>query len=515
MGFAYQEVVCIFVGVKQKSLINKLSLIRWLMIFSQLVLLTFAAQWLFSEYRREQARIQKELAGCFREAEGEVTDSILKVTVIDPLIRERRDSLANIQIRLDSPGIAECYWTTVEDTPVDGRKIGMVAITTEGNRRRNDTTVLMKKMLVKGSDQVMLRGVKLMIREMGDSLLVREGSSLLYGDHWIDTARMRERFLRKTSALYPEAWFHWDIGTLSTGEISFPEKPFEYVMVHNDRVFAARLDNPHRLVIGSMIPAVLFSLVVVLLTAASFVIAFRSLKKQILLNRMMAGMVSNITHELKTPVSTVKVALEALRRFDVKQDASQTDEYVDMAVRELDRLDLLVSQVLNAALYEQGALVITREPVDLPGLIRHTLEGCQPRLDKEGASVQIRGQESFGDEPVQADPLHLQGVLINLIDNSLKHGYVNPEITIELVRIDTEVILRFSNNGPPIPGEYLNRIFEKFFRVPDGDRHDTKGFGLGLSYASMVMQLHGGGIRAENDPGGGVSFILRLPLQNP
>jgi len=499
--------------MRLKPPINHLSLIRWLMILSQAVLLLFAARWLQSEYGREKARINKELAGCFQEAEEEVTDSVLKVVVIDPLIRQQKDSLTRMEIRFDGTPPADWCQKIEIDTGANGRKIGVMAITTTHDRTWLDSAKGIRKLAVKKSDQAMLRGVKLLIRGMEDSLLIGEGSTYVMGNQWMDTEVIRERFLRKTEALYPQARFSWDTLRLGAGSFTGSQQPFEYLMIHNDQVLSVRLESPFRLVIRSMTSAILFSLVVVLLTAASFVLAFRSLKKQLMLNRMRAGMVSNITHELKTPVSTVKVALEALSRFDLKQDPALTEEYLGMASRELERLELLVNQVLNAAVYEQGNLVLNLEPVDLPQLIRHALEGCRPQLDRHQASVSLQIEDTFGNSPVEADPLHLQGVLINLIDNSLKHGGERPAITLDLSRSSREIILRYSNNGPPIPEEFLSRIFERFFRVPNGDRHDSKGFGLGLSYAAMVVQLHAGSIRAENNPEGGVSFIIRIPVK--
>lgn len=499
--------------MKHTNTATNITLIRWLMILSQAGLLLFAARWLGSEYQREQERINKELAGCFREAEEEITDSVLKVTLIDPLIREQMDSATMLEIRLGAQQSAN--WSRKTDTSTSGkrRKLGVVAISASDARAIPDSISSGNYMVVKRSDQAMLRGVKLMIRGLEDSLLIREGSAFYMGNHWMDTSALRERFLQKADKLHPEARFTWVSGSAGLRDSSLAPRLFHYVIILNDRLFSVRLENPYRVISGSMIPALLFTVVVLMLTGISFVVAFRSLKKQLLLNRIRAGMISNITHELKTPVSTVKVALEALNRYDLKQDPALMEEYLGMATREVGRLEMLVNQVLNAAVYEQGKLVLNREPVNLPELIRQVVEDCRPQLDRHNARVQIRIGESFGNMTVGADPLHLQGVLLNLVDNSLKYGGESPEITLELSRSGREIILRYSNNGPAIPEQYLGRIFERFFRVPDGDRHDTKGSGLGLSYASMVMKLHGGSIGARNDPDGGVSFYIRIPVR--
>ena len=111
------------------------------------------------------------------------------------------------------------------------------------------------------------------------------------------------------------------------------------------------------------------------------------------------------------------------------------------------------------------------------------------------------------------DPLHFQGVLINLIDNSLKYGPENPEILIRLWQDNGSAYIEVSDNGSGIPKEYIGRIFDKFFRVPTGDTHNIKGYGLGLSFAALVMKQHQGSISVKNLDQGGCSFTLRFPLK--
>ena len=109
------------------------------------------------------------------------------------------------------------------------------------------------------------------------------------------------------------------------------------------------------------------------------------------------------------------------------------------------------------------------------------------------------------------DKLHIEGVLINLLDNSLKYGNEKPEIAISLKETGKELILTVSDNGPGIPEEYINKVFEKFFRVPRGNQHNVKGYGLGLSYAALVMQQHKGIIEVTNRAEGGCMFTLHFP----
>ena len=255
-----------------------------------------------------------------------------------------------------------------------------------------------------------------------------------------------------------------------------------------------------------LLPQICFVFILLFLTAAAFRITFRSLKAQIKLGNLKDDFISNMSHELKTPISTVKVALEALSNFNAIDDKELSREYLGMAAAEMDRLELLATHVLNTSLLESGKLYLQRESYDLKKLVDEILQVMQLRLTQHNAKISFKTTGNNFLIPI--DKLHTQGVLINLIDNSLKYGVSPVHINICLTENNGAVQLTLSDNGPGIPDEYREKVFEKFFRVPTGNRHNTKGYGLGLSYAAQVMRQHNGSINVNNVAEGGCMFTL-------
>ena len=177
-----------------------------------------------------------------------------------------------------------------------------------------------------------------------------------------------------------------------------------------------------------------------------------------------------------------------------------------MAAAEMDRLELLATRVLNTSLLESGRIYLQQETYDLKMLIEEVLQSMQPRFQKNEAKISLH---VTGDNfLIPVDKLHMQGVLVNLLDNSLKYGDKPIHIDIQLTENNGAIRMALTDNGPGIPEEFREKVFEKFFRVPTGNRHNIKGHGLGLSYAAQVMRQHNGSIRVNNVAAGGCMFTL-------
>ena len=256
-------------------------------------------------------------------------------------------------------------------------------------------------------------------------------------------------------------------------------------------------------------PQSLFAIILLLLTGFAFFLSNRTLKNQLRLNEMKNEFIDNISHELKTPLSTVKVVVEALRDENIRKDDKTTREYLEMATMEINRLELLTGKVLSTSMMEGGTIKMEKQKIDLSKLINDLIYSLKVRLTNENSVLTFEpaDQNYFMD----GDILHVQGALLNLIDNSLKYSGNNTAIIISLDQNENVIILQVKDNGPGIPDEYKKKIFEKFFRIPTGNLHNVKGHGLGLSYVFMVMRMHGGKVHAENDPNGGSIFTLTFP----
>ncbi len=267
--------------------------------------------------------------------------------------------------------------------------------------------------------------------------------------------------------------------------------------------------NAFPFVIQRIYGQVLISLVMTSIVIVAFWLMFRSLRQQQKLALLKNDFISNMTHELKTPVATVSVAIEALKNFNALQDPVRTKEYLDISSLELNRLTLLIDKVLRINMFEADKLDLNTEPVELNELTRSVIQTVGIQAEKTGAVIKY--EEPAEPLWVKGDRLHLMSVLYNLLDNALKYHSENPVIEVKLSRNGNDHLMGVKDNGPGIATEYQPRIFEKFFRVPTGNRHDIKGYGLGLSYVSDIIQKHGGSISLESTVGSGCNFIVKIP----
>ncbi len=274
--------------------------------------------------------------------------------------------------------------------------------------------------------------------------------------------------------------------------------------------YRAEFDNPFPYLIKKISPQILFSFFLVAFTSLAFLFLYRNLLAQRKLTEIKNEFISNVTHELKTPIATVNVAIEALRNFGGLQSPERTKEYLDISASELQRLSLLVDKVLKLSMFENHEIALQKESFDLLHLIEEVMFSMKLQFEKQKAAITI---SSEGDNfMIDADKLHITSVIYNLLDNALKYCKEYPVIDAKLIRRKEYFELRVKDNGIGIDDAYQNKIFEKFFRVPSGNRHNTKGYGLGLSYVSYIVSRHNGSIEVESEPGKGSTFIVKLPF---
>jgi two-component system phosphate regulon sensor histidine kinase PhoR len=276
--------------------------------------------------------------------------------------------------------------------------------------------------------------------------------------------------------------------------------------------------NPitYRLNLGDKFPyllnrissAIIFSFFLVGFTLLSFTLLYRNLLRQRKLADIKNEFISNITHELKTPIATVSVAIEALRSFSASLDPQKTKEYLDISANELQRLSLLVDKVLKLSMFEKKEIELKYEPLNMRQLLDEVTASMRLQFEKRKAVVTINAE---GDMGMEGDRLHLVSVLFNLLDNALKYTTEKPVIDLIIKEAGDKLQLIIADNGIGIPQEYHHRVFEKFFRVPHGDVHNAKGYGLGLSYVAHIVEQHKGTIKIESNEGAGSRFIIMVP----
>ena len=264
-----------------------------------------------------------------------------------------------------------------------------------------------------------------------------------------------------------------------------------------------------------------FALFVFGVTSGSFWLVYRNFLQQKQLTALKNSFISNITHELKTPIATVSVALEALQNFGALNNSELTKEYLDISRGELNRLSMLVDKVLKLAIFDEKEPELQLEMVNLPDLVQRVADSLRLQFEKNGAVFRLN-YEKTTDFSIEADPTHLTSVVYNLLDNALKYGGKKIDVTIEfsdkngqntegVISNISGVNFQVSDDGKGIAEAFQDKIFDKFFRVPTEDIHNTKGHGLGLSYVAAVVRLHGGSISVDSAENIGTRFNVFLP----
>jgi two-component system, OmpR family, phosphate regulon sensor histidine kinase PhoR len=220
--------------------------------------------------------------------------------------------------------------------------------------------------------------------------------------------------------------------------------------------------------------------------------------------------INNMTHELKTPIATIGLSSETLIRDDFSTDTDRLKRYASIIYKENKRLEHQVERVLNVAKLDKSDIQLSKKELDVHDIIQEASEVFE--FNQEEREVQIELQLNATNPKMQADEVHLRNVISNLIDNAIKYCQTTPRVKIVTKNDKNNVIIEIHDNGIGIKREHQTLIFEKFYRVPTGNRHDVKGFGLGLFYVKLMIEQHGGTISVKGNTEKGTTFILSLPI---
>jgi two-component system phosphate regulon sensor histidine kinase PhoR len=249
------------------------------------------------------------------------------------------------------------------------------------------------------------------------------------------------------------------------------------------------------------------SLTLMILIIVALMFMFKTILAQNKLSEIKNDFISNMTHEFKTPISTISLACEALNDPDmVQQNTTNIAPFVKMINDENKRLGLLVERILQSAVMDKGKIKLKEERVILNELVQNVAQNAQFRIQNSGGHIQI----NLPNEPIEitSDKMHLTNIISNLIDNAIKYSASAPEIEINLKRENKKLLLSVKDHGVGIKKEHINKIFDKLYRIPTGNLHDVKGFGLGLSYVKAIADSHGWNILVRSKFGEGSEFIL-------
>jgi len=235
------------------------------------------------------------------------------------------------------------------------------------------------------------------------------------------------------------------------------------------------------------------------------VIIFRQKK----LSEVKNDFINNMTHELKTPISTISLSSEMLLQGE-QTSADKVKKYAGIIYDENKRLEQQVERVLNVAKLDKNELVLNKEKVDLRELLTQLKENFEAFQTEK--TSQLKLNLSTTSHILLADRVHLTNVFYNLMDNAVKYSEGDIQISIKTEVSPQYITIDFSDKGIGISKDHQKAIFDKFFRVPTGNVHNVKGFGLGLYYVQLIVAGHNGKISVKSNIGEGTTFTLRFPL---
>jgi len=252
-------------------------------------------------------------------------------------------------------------------------------------------------------------------------------------------------------------------------------------------------------------------LIVVIVYTFSYTIAVMIRQKK--LSELKSDLINNMTHEFKTPISTISLACEALGDKEIPRTEQAVNSYVNMIREENNRLSVLSERILQAAVLEKGQLKIRKEFVDLHPVIRDVVKSI--RIQVEIKDGEIHSNLRAKPSELEGDKVHLTNLVYNLLDNANKYAPKKPVIRIRTENNAHGITLTVEDNGIGITRQDQKKIFDKLYRIPTGNIHDVKGYGLGLSYVKAIVDEHHGKIVVESEVNKGSTFKVFLPYHIP
>jgi two-component system phosphate regulon sensor histidine kinase PhoR len=269
---------------------------------------------------------------------------------------------------------------------------------------------------------------------------------------------------------------------------------------------------PHksRFLISQLWLLLAISIVLVLIIIFSFGYSIWTILRQKKLSELKNDFINNMTHEFKTPISTISLACEALEDKDIAKSEEAVSNYVDIIRQENSRLRNMAERILQSASLEKGKIAMKKEEVDMHKIINNALNNIRLQVGKRGGKIEIQFEAK--QHIVLGDRVHLTNVIYNLLDNANKYSPESPKICIRTQSTYSEINISIKDQGIGISKANQKKVFDKLYRVPTGNIHNVKGFGLGLGYVKAVVENHNGRIKLESELQKGTKFDIYLPL---
>lgn len=290
---------------------------------------------------------------------------------------------------------------------------------------------------------------------------------------------------------------------------NFPKKYLKTVSKSTFLPHRSKLElfftNESSILLKESLISILLSLSLSLCIIASLLYLLKTIYKQKQLSEIKNDLISNITHEFKTPIATISTALEAMKNFNALDDKEKSEKYINIANNQIQKLDVMIEKILETATLNHEDLNITKKPINITDLIDEIVTKYQFISNEKT----IHFNSTIPNKVINLDSFHFENAIGNIFDNAIKYG--GKKITAKLSSANNTIILTISDNGNGIPKNQKNKVFEQFYRIPTGNKHAVKGFGIGLFYTKKIIEKHGGTIEIVYAKNVETAFKITLP----
>lgn len=294
------------------------------------------------------------------------------------------------------------------------------------------------------------------------------------------------------------------------------KSPYKTILFPDDFLIASNyliLDFPNKqfFIYSKLLSLILPTLFLLVIIISIFIYSIKLLLRQRKTSIRLTDFINNMTHEFKTPISTIQLASEAIAKDEVLSDKEKMRTYNKMILSENRRMKNHVDKILQIATLEEGDYILSHESLDMHKLIDDVVESFSILLKQHNGIINLNLKAERIE--IDGDRVHILNIMYNLLDNALKYSVDNPQITISTINKDSHIEISVRDNGMGIHPDDVKFVFDKYYRVGSGDVHDIKGFGLGLSYVKMMVEAHDGSVRLLSALNKGTEVIITLPLK--
>lgn len=301
--------------------------------------------------------------------------------------------------------------------------------------------------------------------------------------------------------------------TVNNLQLQYPLQPASGTDMENMmpvQLIVVIVPNIKNIVLKEMQWMIIGSIFFTLMIVSAFYVTVGALLRQKKLSEIKNDFINNMTHEFKTPLATISLAVDAIRNEKVIQDRTKMDYFSGIIKEENKRMNKQVETILQAALMDRQEVQLQKRPIHVHELLQQVMGNYTLQFQEKNARVEMN--LSAKNDFIEADEVHFRNLLSNLVDNAVKYSKENLVLRITTHATNKFLVIKFEDNGIGMTKETVKRIFEKFYRAHTGNLHNVKGFGLGLSYVKTIVDAHNGKIRVDSTLGKGSCFTIEMPL---